>query len=191
MARNKIRLDGLEETHHPLRSDLYSHARGWISRVHSRPRGWYGLRWRKGELGKYKFCFAFPTVLTPGNQDVSHSLLCGISGSAWLPEELRPFPRTFAAHRRCSATVVSLDSAILSISSNEPNGRVNSIIGLAVMVGSSNNILRYVFLHICIGGAFAPGTTIAAWLADNTPDASIRVVLFGLLGLTPVSSVSE
>ncbi|KAL7008106.1 hypothetical protein EMMF5_002288 [Cystobasidiomycetes sp. EMM_F5] len=64
-----------------------------------------------------------------------------------------------------------------------------SIIGLAVMVGSSNNILRYVFLHICIGGAFAPGTTIAAWLADNTPDASIRVVLFGLLGLTPVSSV--
>jgi hypothetical protein len=57
------------------------------------------------------------------------------------------------------------------------------------MVGSKNNVLRYVFLHVCIGGAFAPGTTVAAWLADNTPDTSIRVVVFGLLGLTPVSQV--
>jgi len=64
-----------------------------------------------------------------------------------------------------------------------------SVVGLAVMIGSKNNILRYVFLHVCIGGAFAPGTTIAAWLADNTPDPSIRVVVFGLLGITPISQV--
>ena len=30
---------------------------------------------------------------------------------------------------------------------------VLSVVGLAVMVGSKNNTLRYVFLHICLGGA--------------------------------------
>jgi hypothetical protein len=57
------------------------------------------------------------------------------------------------------------------------------------MVGSKNNVLRYVFLHLCIGGAFAPGPLVAAWLADNSPDASIRAVVFGLLGITPIAQV--
>lgn len=57
------------------------------------------------------------------------------------------------------------------------------------MVGSQNNVLRYVFLHLCIGGAFAPGPLVAAWLADNSPDTSIRAVVFGLLGIAPVSQV--
>jgi len=64
-----------------------------------------------------------------------------------------------------------------------------SVVGLAVMVGSKNNVLRYVFLHVCLGGAFAPGATVAAWLGDNTPEASTRVAVFGLLGLTGVSQV--
>lgn len=67
----------------------------------------------------------------------------------------------------------------------------HSVIGLAVMIGSNNNRLRYAFLHICLGGAFAPGVTVAAWLGDNTPEASTRSVVFGLLGLTGVSQVSK
>ena len=36
---------------------------------------------------------------------------------------------------------------------------------------------------------FAPGTLVAAWLADNSPSPSTRAVVFGLLGITPISQV--
>jgi len=64
-----------------------------------------------------------------------------------------------------------------------------AVIGLAVMATSTNNRLRYAFLHICLGGAFVAGPTIVVWLANNTPEAGVRALVIGYNGLSNIASI--
>ncbi|KAJ5812199.1 hypothetical protein N7474_008500 [Penicillium riverlandense] len=64
-----------------------------------------------------------------------------------------------------------------------------SIIGYIVLITSSNNQLRYGFLHIAMIGAGTANPLIAAWLTDNTPDQATRAVIMGFYGLTNIAGV--
>jgi predicted MFS family arabinose efflux permease len=45
-----------------------------------------------------------------------------------------------------------------------------AVVGLIVMYTSDKPKLRYVFVHVCLAGAFTAGPLIVAWLAGNTPE---------------------
>jgi predicted MFS family arabinose efflux permease len=45
-----------------------------------------------------------------------------------------------------------------------------AVVGLIVMYASDKPKLRYVFVHVCLAGAFTAGPLIVAWLAGNTPE---------------------
>ncbi len=64
-----------------------------------------------------------------------------------------------------------------------------ALIGFIVLTISKNNILRYVFLHICLAGASNISPLLAAWLTDNTPDAATRSIIIGLNGYSNLSGV--
>ncbi|KAI5477464.1 MFS general substrate transporter [Pseudohyphozyma bogoriensis] len=68
-------------------------------------------------------------------------------------------------------------------------GMVLAIVGLAVMRSSSNNQLRYGFLHVCLAGAFVAGPLLVAWLAGNTPAPGSRAVIIGINGYSNIAGV--
>ncbi|GAA6052991.1 hypothetical protein JCM3770_001167 [Rhodotorula araucariae] len=64
-----------------------------------------------------------------------------------------------------------------------------AIVGLAIMISSNNNKLRYGFLHVCLAGAFTAGPCILAWLAGNTPVTSVRALVIGINGYSNLAGV--
>lgn len=64
-----------------------------------------------------------------------------------------------------------------------------ALIGLVVMIISSNPKLRYGFTHICLAGAFTAGPLIVAWLAGNTPDKGTRSIIIGMNGYSNIAGV--
>ncbi|KAF2673481.1 MFS general substrate transporter [Microthyrium microscopicum] len=68
-------------------------------------------------------------------------------------------------------------------------GVLIAIIGLIVMITSSDNKLRYGFTHVCLAGAFVGGPIVAAWLAGNSPSGGTRSVILGINGWSNLAGV--
>jgi MFS family permease len=64
-----------------------------------------------------------------------------------------------------------------------------ALIGFIVLTVSSNNALRYGFLHICLAGASNISPLMAAWLTDNTPDSGTRSIIIGINGYSNLAGV--
>lgn len=54
---------------------------------------------------------------------------------------------------------------------------------------SQNNVLRYVFVHVCLAGAGNTGPLMAAWLTDNSPEMGTRSVIIGINGYSNLAGV--
>jgi len=64
-----------------------------------------------------------------------------------------------------------------------------ALVGFIVLAASKNNMLRYVFLHICLMDASNPGPLMAAWLSDNTPEMGTRSTIIGISGYSNLAGV--
>lgn len=89
-------------------------------------------------------------TLTRHLSDVCHTFLRRLHRPSRVPMELRSLQGTLAAYNSRSCAFVR---RTLSDFFSVPDVSAGRVIGLAVMVGSKNNIARYVMLHLCIGGA--------------------------------------
>jgi MFS family permease len=63
------------------------------------------------------------------------------------------------------------------------------VVGMIVLISTSNQKLRYGFAHIALIGAGTSNPLVAAWITDNTPEKATRAVIFGFYAIGNLSGI--